>query len=85
VTIAPVIVPASTVMPRSNDVWTADLGTDHSPCYSPNRSQYDGPNPCADPGTFQCPCFGRDRRDRQRQHNDSSREYRVHAHDGPLF
>ena len=62
-TIAPVIVPAPTVMPRSYDIWTTDLGTDDSAGYGANRSQHDGPNPCADPSAFQGPSFSRDRRD----------------------
>lgn len=58
-TIAPVIVPAPTIMSPCNDVWPSDGVTDDCSACGPERSQDDGPNTCADAGTFKSPRLSR--------------------------
>src|SRR5262249_3801003 len=54
----------------------------NSASYSPNRSQDDGPNSCADARTFERPCLGRDGHSQQGQRDNPSLNCSVHV--GPL-
>jgi len=78
--VPPAVMPAA--VPPGDEVRTADPGTDNSASYSPDRSQDDGPNSCADARTFERPCLGRDGHSQQGQRDNSSLNCSVHV--GPL-